>query len=116
MIRIVALLCALLAVPAFAHKPSDAYLTLDRDGVALSGQWDNAFALDANGDGEITWGEVRAKHAEIARYALDRLLVTSGGDACPLVVTSHAIDAHTDGAYAVLKLAGRCAQPAPALT
>src|SRR5438046_8369016 len=123
MIRIVALLCALLAVPAFAHKPSDAYLTLDRDGVALSGQWDialrdldNALSLDANGDGEITWGEVRAKHAEIARYALDRLRVTSGGEACPLVVTSHAIDAHTDGAYAVLKLAGRCAQSAPTLT
>src|SRR3989442_6787198 len=124
MIRIVViLLCALLAAPSFAHKPSDAYLTLDRDGVALSGQWDialrdldNALSLDANGDGEITWGEVRAKHVEIAAYALDRLQVASGGSACPLVVTSHAIDAHTDGAYAVLKLAGRCAQPGPALS
>src|SRR6266550_8299905 len=124
MIRlVVTLLCALLAVPVFAHKPSDAYLTLDRDGVALSGQWDialrdldNALSLDSNGDGEITWGEVRAKHAEIATYALDRLRVTSGGDACPLAVTSHAIDAHTDGAYAVLKLTGRCAQSGPTLT
>src|SRR2546430_14668647 len=124
MIRIVVmLLCALLAVPSFAHKPSDAYLTLDRDGVALSGQWDialrdldNALSLDANGDGEITWGEVRAKHAEIAAYALNRLQIVSGGSACPIAVTSHAIDAHTDGAYAVLKLAGRCAQSGPTLT
>src|SRR5947207_1767443 len=124
MIRIVVtLVCALLAAPALAHKPSDAYLTLARDGAALSGQWDialrdldNALSLDANGDGEITWGEVRAKHAEIAAYAIDRLQVASAGSACPLAVTSHAIDAHTDGAYAVLKLSGRCAQSGPTLT
>lgn len=114
MIRLVVLLIALVAAPAFAHKPSDAYLTLERDGVALSDQWDialrdldNGLSLDANGDGEINWGEVRAKHAEIAAYALDHLRVASGANACPLGVTSHAIDSHTDGAYAVLKLAGR---------
>jgi hypothetical protein len=123
MIRMVVLLVALVAAPAFAHKPSDAYLTLERDGVALSGQWDialrdldNALSLDANGDGEITWGEVRAKHAEIAAYALERLQVASAGNVCLLAVTSHGIDAHTDGAYAVLKLAGRCAQSGPTLT
>src|SRR5437660_1231722 len=123
MIRlVVTLLCALLAGPVLAHKPSDAYLTLDRDGVALSGQWDialrdldNALSLDANGDGEITWGEVRAKHADIAAYALDRLQAASGGSRCPLAVTSHAIDTHTDGAYAVLKLTGRCTQSGPTL-
>ena len=123
MIRlVVTLLCALLAAPVLAHKPSDAYLTLDRDGVALSGQWDialrdldNALSLDANGDGEITWGEVRAKHADIAAYALDRLQAASGGSRCPLAVTSHAIDTHTDGAYAVLKLTGRCTQSGPTL-
>src|SRR5438093_3727592 len=120
MIRLVVLLVALVAAPAFAHKPSDAYLTLERDGVALSGQWDialrdldNALSLDANGDGEITWGEVRAKHADIAAYALDRLQAASGGSRCPLAVTSHAIDTDTDGAYAVLELNGRCAEYRP---
>src|SRR5437870_10143146 len=104
MIRlVVTLLCALLAGPVLAHKPSDAYLTLDRDGVALSGQWDialrdldNAITLDTNGDGDITWGEVRTKHAEIAAYALERLRVSSAGHVCPLNVTAHAIDSHTD--------------------
>src|SRR2546429_7221841 len=115
MIRIVTLLCALLAAPAFAHKPSDAYLTLDRDRVAIRGQWDialrdldNALGLDANGDGEITWGEVRARHADIIAYALARLEVAAGGTACPLRVDEQLIDQHSDGAYAVLKLAGVC--------
>src|SRR2546429_9176270 len=122
MIRIVTLLCALLAAPAFAHKPSDAYLTLDRDRVALSGQWDiavrgldNALSLDANGDGEITWGEVRAKHAAIAAYVQERVTVASGGERCTLSVTDHALDTHTDGTYAVLMLAARCPRPGPTL-
>jgi len=80
------LVLALVASPAIAHKASDAYLTIERDGAALHGQWDialrdldNALGLDANGDGDITWGEVRARHADIAAYALQRLDVSSGG-------------------------------------
>ena len=114
------LLCV--AGAAFAHKPSDAYLTLERHEAQLSGQWDialrdleNALSLDADGDGEITWGEVRARQSDIAAYALARLEVASGGETCPLTVTEHLIDRHSDGAYAVLKLAGACPQPGPAL-
>src|SRR5438477_6526331 len=121
MMRVIALLAlALSAMTASAHKPSDAYLTLERDGTTLSGRWDialrdldNAITLDTNGDGDITWGEVRTKHAEIAAYALERLRVSSAGHVCPLNVTAHAIDSHTDGAYAVLSLAGRCAERGP---
>jgi len=32
----------LLAGGALAHKPSDAYLTVQRDGATLHGQWDIA--------------------------------------------------------------------------
>jgi len=108
--------------PAAAHKASDAYLTLERDGASLRGQWDialrdldNVLALDANGDGEITWRELRARHADISAYALSRLSIASGGQACPLHVDAQLVDAHTDGAYAVLALAGRCAEAAPTL-
>lgn len=119
---LVLFLGALLAVSAFAHKPSDAYLTLNRDGTALTGQWDIALrdldlalGLDANGDGEITWGEVKAKHAAIAAYTMQRLAVSSGGERCALRVTGHQIDTHTDGAYAVVNLAGNCAGAGPTL-
>jgi hypothetical protein len=108
--------------PAAAHKPSDAYLTLERDGAALRGQWDialrdldNVLTLDANGDGEITWGELRARHADIEAYAFARLDVESGGKACPLRADAHLVDAHTDGAYAVMRLSGRCPEPGPTL-
>ncbi|MEP6679678.1 MAG: HupE/UreJ family protein [Betaproteobacteria bacterium] len=123
MSRLFVLLVALAwVVPAAAHKPSDAYLTLERNGDALSGRvdvalrdLDNALTLDGNGDGQITWGEVCAKHAAIAAYVLERIAVASGGEPCALGVADHALDTHTDGTYAVMTLAGRCAQPGPTL-
>ncbi len=112
----VAALCAAASLAAQAHKPSDSYLTLRVDGNSLTGQWDIALrdldlalGLDANGDGSITWGEVRASQAAIADYALSRLTVRNGGGDCRLTPGSHAVDQHSDGAYAVLVFSGACA-------
>ncbi len=115
--RWLVLLAAGLVLPqaAHAHKPSDAYLTIERNGEALTGRFDIALrdlelaiGLDANGNGEITWGEVRRRHDAIAALAVDRLSITASDRPCPLMVTGHRIDTHTDGAYAVVDLAGRC--------
>ncbi len=108
------MLSALCAAPAFAHKASDSYLVLNINGKNLTGQWDIALrdidfaiGLDTNGDGDITWDEVRNRHADIAAWALGRLSIQRGGD-CKIAVAEHLIDSHTDGAYAVLKLTGTC--------
>ena len=97
------------AAPALAHKPSDSYLTLTQDGSTLRGQWDIALrdldvaiGLDADGNGEITWGEVRVRHADIAAYALARLAITGDGQPCVARAGEQLIDKHTDGAYTVL--------------
>ena len=107
-------LLVLLSLPVLAHKASDSYLVLDIKGRDVSGQWDIALrdvdfalGLDADGNGEITWGELRARHADIAAWALDRLALQRGG-ACTLQVADNLVDAHTDGSYAVLQLAGTC--------
>ena len=124
-----ALALSVVASVAHAHKPSDSYLSLQVDGEKITGQWDIALRdldlvidLDRNADAAIDWGEVRARHAEIAAYALSRLVLTqpasSGeqGAACKLAVTDHLIDNHTDGAYAVLKLSGTCPSAVAALS
>jgi len=117
-----ALLFLAWVLPAQAHKASDSYLSLAVQGERIDGQWDIALrdlemavGLDANGDAAITWDEVRARHEAIAAYALARLHLSSEGAACPLRVTGHLVDAHTDGAYAVLRLQGSCAAPVTAL-
>ncbi|MBX3619612.1 MAG: HupE/UreJ family protein [Rhizobacter sp.] len=130
-----ALLCWAFIGTAQAHKPSDSYLSLrvgdqkagdqkagdqQASGQQLSGQWDIALrdldfaiGLDADGDGRITWGETRAKHAEIAAYALARLSLEADGRPCRIEVPQQQIDHHTDGAYTVLHLAIDCAGPTP---
>jgi hypothetical protein len=113
------LLCSLLlAGPAAAHKPSDSYLTLAASGAQLTGRWDIALrdldlalGLDADGDGNITWGEVRGRHADIASLAQAHLVLRADGQACSLAVGAQQVDEHTDGAYNVLPLTVTCPRP-----
>jgi hypothetical protein len=114
----------LLSTPAFAHKESDAYLTLTTDKAdphALAGQWDIAlrdldFALgiDSNHDGNITWGEVQAHRTAIDDYALARLAIKGDGLTCAMRPENQEIDHHTDGAYDVILFRATCDKEIPA--
>ena len=119
----IALAVAWLVPQAHAHKPSDSYLTLKVGGEQIAGQWDIALrdldfalGLDANQDGDITWGEVKTKRADIAAYALSRLRLGPASAACPTQITEQLIDNHSDGAYAVLRFAATCAAAPKSLT
>jgi len=118
---VLALLLFVAASAAQAHKPSDSFLGLRVDGAAVRGQWDialrdleYAIGLDADGSGEITWGELKAKRAAIEAYALSRLKIFSGGKPCALAPADFLFDEHSDGAYAVLRFAADCGAGAPA--
>jgi len=123
LLAVAATAAILFAPTSHAHKPSDSYLSFKATGLSesgsasgiLTGQWDIAFrdlefaiGLDADGDGRISWGEVRRKHAEIASYALARLEVKVNAQACELKPTAHLVDDHTDGAYEVLRFDVAC--------
>jgi len=121
LLQLLLLLCAWAAMPAMAHKASDSYLVLQVKGREVSGQWDVALrdidfaiGLDANGDGDITWGEVQSRQADIAAWALGRLQLERGG-ACSLQAAQLLVDNHSDGAYAVLRLTGTCPSDATPL-
>jgi len=119
-----ALAALLLLLPgaASAHKPSDSYLSLRLEGAAIDGQWDIALrdlelavGLDGDGDGRITWGELRGRSGQVEAYAGSRLAIASGGRACPLRFEALLTDHHTDGGYAVLRFAASCAEAPRAL-
>jgi HupE / UreJ protein len=108
-------LAMLLASAASAHKPSDSYLSLVVDEQRVMGRWDialrdleHAIGLDRDGDGAVTWGEVKARHGDIAAYALARLELSSAGSMCATSPVEHLVDRHSDGAYAVLRFTGDC--------
>lgn len=117
-----ALLCGAV-LPAQAHKPSDSYLSLDVQGDSVTGQWDIALrdldfaiGLDQDGDGKLTWDEIRLRHAAIAAYALERLSLASDQGTCRIDTDEQMIDDHTDGAYSVLRFHLACPVPVTALT
>jgi hypothetical protein len=120
-----AVLVAMLLFPAtaFAHKPSDSYLTLRPAGSTVEGRWDiavrdldHALALDGDGDGAITWGELRAREASITAYALGHLGLSADGAACAPSARPLATVEHSDGAYLVLPITFACSAPPRALT
>ena len=100
---------------AFAHKPSDSYLSLTpRDG-GWDARWDialrdleYAIGLDGNGDGAITWGELRARESAVVLYALEHLTLRAGDSTCPARPGALRVVEHSDGIYAVLDLALDC--------
>jgi hypothetical protein len=115
------LLAFLFAAAAQAHKPSDSYLALSVDGAAVRGQWDIALrdlefaiGLDADGNGDITWGELKARRKEVEAYAFSRLNVLSDGKSCALNAADLLVDEHSDGAYAVLRFDAACRASTPA--
>ena len=117
--RALLLLAALVWLPSsWAHKPSDSYLTLRGDGDGIAVRWDIALRdldyvlqLDRDGNGELTWGEVRQREPDITRLALARLALSSQGAPCPLAAAGPMLlERHSDGTYAVLALHARCAQ------
>jgi hypothetical protein len=115
---------------AGAHSASDAYLTLSVDpagnprGATVHGQWDIALRdldfvmkLDDDGDGELTWGEVKHHQSAIERYAFEQLrFKDETGAACSVKPGRQMIDGHADGTYAVLYFDVVCGRPAKSLT
>src|SRR5262249_9482790 len=109
------------ATTAFAHKPSDSYLSIELAAAGARGQWDIALrdlefaiGLDADGDGRITWGELKAKRGDIEGYAFSRLKIHAGKTACVARPENFLVDEHSDGTYAVLRFAVDCGAQVPA--
>ncbi len=105
----------LFSLPAWAHKPSDSYLSLSVQDDHVEGQWDialrdleSAIGLDRDGDGQLTWREVRTQHDRIKSYALSHLALSTDTQTCTTQVLGQLVDHHTDGAYSVLRFRSDC--------
>ena len=115
---VLALLLQTAHLTAWAHKPSDSYLTMRATAASndIAVRWDIALRdldyvlqLDRDGNGELTWGEVRQRTDDITRLATSRLQLTAAGKDCAWVTASPLmLDKHSDGAYAVLSLTAQC--------
>jgi HupE / UreJ protein len=118
------LLSLALLVPGLAlgHSLGASYLTVDMQADAhLAGSWEVRVAelndqldLDADGNGEVTWGELDHESSRISDYILGRLEIKAGGDRCRLARGRDLLNQRSDGYYLVLRFTGDCpARAAP---
>ena len=103
------------AAPAWAHKSSDAYLQLAPAGRGVDLRIDVALRdldvvldLDADANGELTWGEIKAAWPSIEDYVARHVAI----EGCSLRAIDRALERRSDGAYAALRLQSDCAVPA----
>ena len=105
-----------LASAAQAHSGSTAYLQASVDGAGLSlradyalRDLDDALGIDANDDGQLTWGELQAASPALTAYLAPRLQLSGDGSACALQPTAALqVTQHADGPYAVFYFKGLC--------
>jgi hypothetical protein len=117
LVRVVAALVVLWAPEVMGHSLSASYLTLNApaDSPALSGRWEIALAdlqtlldLDVDGNGAVTWGELRAQREFIGALALPGLELERGRERCTAEVKNWLLNERSDGYYAVLDLVATC--------
>ena len=111
-LKLVVALPLVFCPPALAHQGSSSYLSITANGPTVTGQWDislidleQVVGLDADGDSDITLGEVKAKQAEIESYARSRLRLVCDGTERSWRLTELSMESFSDGAYAVLRFA-----------
>ncbi len=113
--RLAALVVVGLATSAAAHKGSDVYWTLRASGPVATGRLDVALmdldfavGLDADGDGQLTWGEVRLQEPALARFVAAGVGVEQHGVACALAFGALSVVRHSDGVYAAFPVTVTC--------
>jgi hypothetical protein len=120
-------LTALLAAQSVcAHIASNGFLTLNVEGSSrLNGHIELAVrdvelavGLDTNGDGKVTWGEVRAHEREIVDYVVRHLSISSGRSVGRCEVRGGALEVNerVDGNYLWVPLGLVCARSLDAIT
>jgi HupE / UreJ protein len=115
--RCLALLCMLVLHTAEAHIASNSFLNLTVEGRTLSGSielamrdGEMAVGLDSNGDGQLTWGELRAHQPELDAYLQARLSIGTATLPCKLVTDALQINERVDGNYLWVPFTALCSE------
>ncbi|MCA2977167.1 MAG: HupE/UreJ family protein [Myxococcaceae bacterium] len=113
--RVAAVALALAGAPAQAHKGSDALWNLTAEGARLEGRLEVALAdvelavgLDADGDGAVTWGEVKAREGVVRPWLRRGLRVRQAEGPCTIELGDVFLTRHSDGVYGAWPFSARC--------
>jgi hypothetical protein len=116
-------LLALTSSTALAHKGSDALWTLTANGSVVEGRIDvalddveQAVGLDGDGNGDVTWGEVRTREAFTRPWLKRGLQVKQAEGGCSIELGEVSLVRHSDGVYGAWPFLARCPAAVTALS
>jgi hypothetical protein len=111
------LLMVLFTPAAWAHVASNGFLVVQVHGEQLNGSLELAvrdvelaIGVDANRDGKVTWGELRAGEPQLMRYVAQHLSIGAQNSDCPITFQSLQVNERVDGNYAWLPFSASCPQ------
>jgi HupE / UreJ protein len=114
--------CALTGRAAQAHVASTGFLDIEAHGRTLAGSVELsvrdielAIGVDADGDGRVTWGELRAAEPRLVRYLAGHFSLAADGAECPIQFGRLEVNSRVDGNYAWLPFNAHCIHDATAL-
>jgi hypothetical protein len=106
-----ALLLMLCGPLAQAHIASNGFLTLKVDGAQVSGAMELAIrdgelavGLDHDGNGKVTWGELKSSQSALQNYLQGHLRLSGDGRRCSVGVGPVEVNERVDGTYLWLPL------------
>jgi hypothetical protein len=110
------LLVLLLAAPfARAHIASNGFLTLKVVDSTVSGALELAIrdgelavGLDRDGNGKVTWGELKSSQAALQNYVQGHLHLTGAAGPCRLSFAGVEVNDRVDGSYLWLPITADC--------
>ncbi len=134
-----ALLCLGVSIPVAAHKGSDAYLDVQSRDVVATASADNtlqapalrshrltlsvaikdldlALPMDANADGQVTWGEIKAAMPRVLQLANQNAALEAGAgqpSTCRADWLFDGLEQRSDGAYVKMAATSQCVLTQP---
>jgi HupE / UreJ protein len=98
-----------------AHIASNGFLVAQVQGPEITGSIELAvrdvelaIGVDANHDGKVTWGELRASQPQLLQYVGQHLLFLAQERACTLNLGALQVNDRVDGSYAWMPLSAHC--------
>jgi hypothetical protein len=112
---VVGLLLLSLPLAVQAHIASNGFLRIDADHGQIAGSLELAIrdgelavGLDRNGDGKVTWGELRASQGALEGYVRAHLQLNGTAGACALQFDEVRVNDRVDGSYLWLPFTALC--------
>lgn len=105
----------MLSISAHGHVASNGFLVADVAYSSLNGSIELAVrdvevavGVDANHDGKITWGELRATSPDLAQYVAGHLQFAAQSGICKLTIGDMRVNDRVDGSYVWLPWSAHC--------